>query len=131
VTTQVANQDADHLNCLFSDSNLGIWLSTSPLSCSWAGTTADKAWRYLQIQLNRYDNAKVSRSYAEAVTDKIMARRLPLPSWLVRTEMERFPEDLIRKALHHGLVEAAVEWSSEHLRKVRMKLWDCSSIAGC
>jgi len=99
------------------ETNLGMWLATSPVSCAWAGTTADKAWKYLQIQLNRYDNAKAPGSFAEAVTDKIMARKFPMPSWLVQSEMERFPEGLIRKALHHGRVEAALEWSVEHLRK--------------
>lgn len=99
-----------------SETGLGMWLFSSPLTCAWDGTTPDKAWRYLQIHLARHDTAKVSHSYAEAVTTRILTRKQPLPVWLVQAELSRFPEGLIRKSLEHGMVEMAMALCTERLK---------------
>ncbi len=105
-----------------SETGLGQWLFSSPLTCTWDGTTPDKAWRYLQVQLERHDAAKGSQCYVEAVTTRILARKHPLPVWLVKAELSRFPEGLIRKALEYGMVEMAIELSGECLKVSRRNM---------
>lgn len=61
------------------------WLLTDKVS-SWPGSPADRGWRYLRQNLERYDNAGTDYSYNKAVLETLLTHdaALPLPPWLVQ-----------------------------------------------
>ncbi|KAF8665766.1 hypothetical protein AX16_000214 [Volvariella volvacea WC 439] len=62
------------------------WLLTDQVS-SWAGSPADRGWRYLRQSLEKHDNIETDYKYTKATLDTILSidRLAPPPPWLLQT----------------------------------------------
>ena len=62
------------------------WLLTDKVS-SWAGTPAEKGWRYLRQSLERHDGRQTDYRYSTVALETIMSfdRTSPPPPWLIHT----------------------------------------------
>jgi hypothetical protein len=119
---------------IYSDIDLAPWLDASSVSATWHGTLPEKAWKYLDIALQRHDIARppsqtvwsrkatigTDFTYHLAVLHKILEVKpdLALPQWLINRLVERCPDDLIRAGLRIGSTARAAVWAEECLKRV-------------
>jgi len=117
-----------------SDIDLAPWLDESSVGATWHGSLPEKAWKYLDVALQRHDVARSvpktvwSRSttigtnftYHLAVLHKILEIKpdLAVPQWLVSRLVERCPDDLIRAGLRVGSTVKAAAWAEDCLKRV-------------
>lgn len=99
------------------------WLLTDDIE-SWSGSHAQRGWRYLQLSLERHDDAKTDYSYRKAVFDTVleMDRLDAVPSWLVKFFEENQPDYLIRAWLRKGYLYQALEHALKLVRKTNAAL---------
>ena len=69
-----------------SQEDTSDWLLTDEVS-SWAGSPADRGWRYLKLSLERYDSSETEFQYSKVVLETILGidRLSSLPLWLIQT----------------------------------------------
>ncbi|KAH8105506.1 nucleoporin Nup120/160-domain-containing protein [Cristinia sonorae] len=86
------------------------WLLTDKVS-SWAGSTPDRAWRYLRQSLEQYDGPQSEYAYSKITLETVLAfeRSSPTPPWLVQILADHHPEYLIRLCLRYDILEYALE----------------------
>ncbi|KZW04416.1 hypothetical protein EXIGLDRAFT_743861 [Exidia glandulosa HHB12029] len=99
------------------------WLLTDEVE-SWSGTHAQRAWRYLQLSLERHDDPKANFPYRKAMFEAVleMDRLDTVPSWLVKFFEENQPDYLIRAWLRKGYLYQALEHSLKLVRKTNTAL---------
>lgn len=68
---------------------------------------AERAWRYLEVSLDRYDLGLSGQAVVDRMLE--MDRTYALPEWLVARQVARSPEHLLQTLLRHRLVDDAVE----------------------
>lgn len=101
----------------FSDLDLGAWLEASPIASSWSGSLVERAWKYLQASLDRYDTTcRGGQAVVETIFE--MDNKYALPEWLVARQVAQAPEHLVRTLLRHRLVDDAVEVGRRVLMRV-------------
>ena len=68
------------------DDDTSDWLLTDKVA-SWAGTAADRGWRYLRQALERYDGPQSNYAYTKATLEAILGfdRLSPPPPWLIQS----------------------------------------------
>ena len=74
----------------------------------------------MRVTLEQHDTAENEYAYRKATVEKILEfdRTGALPSWLVKFFEEHQPEYLIRTCMRFGLVDDAIEYSLELVKKV-------------
>lgn len=95
---------------LFPLSSEGDWLLTDEVE-SWSGSHAQRAWRYLQLSLERHDDAKANYPYRKAVLEAVleMDRLDTVPSWLVKFF------EVSHRPLAHVLSDPSADRSSNRI----------------
>ncbi len=101
------------------------WLFSSELSSGWRGTLPDRAWRHLQLHLERYEPATPtsktpsSTRYHDIVTEIIASTEgAVFPIWLIKSGTERNVDGMVRIAVRYGRIGEASAWAKERIRKV-------------
>ncbi|KAH9036608.1 nucleoporin Nup120/160-domain-containing protein [Lactarius pseudohatsudake] len=99
------------------------WLLTDKIT-SWAGTSSDRAWRYLRQSLERHDGPDTDLRYSKIVFETItgLERASTPPPWLVHKLEERHPEWLIRTCMRFEMLELALELALSAIRKAESRL---------
>ncbi|KAH9005802.1 nucleoporin Nup120/160-domain-containing protein [Lactarius hatsudake] len=94
------------------------WLLTDKIT-SWAGTSSDRAWRYLRQSLERHDGPDTDLRYSKIVFETItgLERASAPPPWLVHKLEEHHPEWLIRTCMRFEMLELALELALSAIRK--------------
>lgn len=120
-----------------SDDDTPDWLLTDKIS-SWAGTMADRGWRYLRQALERYDGPQSNYAYTKATLEAILGfdRLSSPPPWLIqslqvrvinpncdcslisKTIQEHHPEYLIQACLRYEVIDFALEHTLAMVRRV-------------
>ncbi|KAF8314772.1 hypothetical protein DL93DRAFT_2167187 [Clavulina sp. PMI_390] len=90
----------------------------------WEGTNIQRAWRLLRTMLDAHDSLGNGWAYRKAVLARILEidRHSRVPSWLVDFFEEEEPEYLIRSQLKYGLVEEALRYTLNMVRKASQPL---------
>ncbi|KAJ3409947.1 hypothetical protein HDV05_004146 [Chytridiales sp. JEL 0842] len=85
----------------------------------WGGTQSEKAWRLLQVFLDKHDSAANNFSYRRAAIERALEanRNIALPPWLVDFYKKQFPEDLIRIYLKYGLLEKCASFCTYYVQE--------------
>lgn len=96
------------------------WLLGDHVS-SWEGSNIQRAWRLLRTALEKHDTLENGWAYRKAVFTRILDldRLGRVPAWLIKFFEDEEPEYLIRTQLKYGLVEQALQYSLNLIRKVR------------
>ncbi|KAH8990090.1 nucleoporin Nup120/160-domain-containing protein [Lactarius akahatsu] len=99
------------------------WLLTDKIT-SWAGTSSDRAWRYLRQSLERHDGPDTDLRYSKIVFETItgLERASTPPPWLVHKLEEHHPEWLIRTCMRFEMLELALELALSAIRKAESRL---------
>ncbi|KAI0063071.1 hypothetical protein BV25DRAFT_1907210 [Artomyces pyxidatus] len=99
------------------------WLLTDNAS-SWAGTPADRGWRYLRQSLERHDGPATDSRYSKVVFETIVGleRSSTPPPWLINSLEAHHPEWLIRTCLRYEMFEFALEQTTALIRKTDKRL---------
>ncbi|KAI0038000.1 hypothetical protein FA95DRAFT_1684755 [Auriscalpium vulgare] len=99
------------------------WLLTDDPS-SWAGTPADRGWRYLRQVLDRHDGSSTDFRYSKIAFETIagLDRTSTPPPWLVHSLEVHHPEWLIRTYLRFEMFELALEQTLSLIRKTDKRL---------
>jgi nuclear pore complex protein Nup160 len=113
-----------HRHAQTTDPSSSAYLRSSPITSRLRGPPSTLALRYIQISLERHDNAKTNWKYSEEVAEvwfeKCVNKRegWVMPSWLVRREMKRDMEGWISRAIKWGWIEESLDWLIEWMREV-------------
>ena len=114
LTTQCLRLARGSVDVMLSDAD---WLLTDAVA-SWAGTPAEKGWRFLRDALSRYDGRATDWRYTKAVYEQIMSVGAQPPPWLVQVLEENQHEYLVRASLKFDKLPDAVRHAVALVKKV-------------
>ncbi|GAA94608.1 uncharacterized protein L969DRAFT_94605 [Mixia osmundae IAM 14324] len=93
------------------------WVDLDDAAVTWEGSHGLRAWRLLELHLERHDS---NGRYRQVVLDKILSEDADarIPSWLIAYFVARDPAHLIRAYLRHNVVRAPLQLALAHIRKI-------------
>ncbi|CDS01320.1 related to nuclear pore complex protein Nup160 [Sporisorium scitamineum] len=86
-----------------------VFLTVSEKSASWAGSAADRAWRYVRYRLEMYDSQEDGKYYRVVLSRISALDHAVTPSWLIEWFTRTHNNDVLLRIYvqHHLIIEAA------------------------
>lgn len=97
------------------------WVHQARDAATWEGSLAARAWRLLQLHLDRHDGETTHWKYHDACLAAILEtdRNVKIPPWLLTFFLDKRPEFLLRCLYRSDLLEDAFVVASMTIAKVR------------